>query len=191
MLAAGDSRRFGGDKRQALLADGRSLLNASLHNAIGVFSPLILVLRAQDDPVALGVPAQVQVVRNLQAAQGMASSLVAGMRMLSAQAISGPDAVAILLADMPCIERTTLNNLAALASPESIVVPSYQGQRGHPVIFGRAFWPELMSLAGDAGAREIVRQHRECVKVLQVQDPGVCIDIDDSEALAGLWSATT
>jgi len=187
MLAAGASRRFGSDKRSALLADGNTLLLTSLQGAKQTFSHLMLVLRPEDDAVRLGVPSSVQVVRNPLAAQGMSSSLVAAVKVLrGAVEFAHIDAAAVLLADMPCINPSTLASLKGMATADSIVLPSYQGRHGHPVIFGRAFWPELISLQGDAGARRIVQRHAERVKVLQVEDSGVCIDIDDSEALAEL-----
>ncbi|MBA6418490.1 NTP transferase domain-containing protein [Pseudomonas sp. 5Ae-yellow] len=183
MLAAGQSRRFGSDKRVALLPDGHTLLATSLQRALCAFAQVALVLRADDDAAELGVPEQVKVVRNANSQQGMASSLVVGIQALQSADI---DAVAVLLADMPQIQPATFAALAAMASPEHIVVPVYQGQRGHPVLFGRSFWSELMAVQGDAGARDVVRRYPARVRVLTVQDPGVCIDVDDAAALGCL-----
>lgn len=183
MLGAGSSRRFGGDKRQARLASGQTVLNRALENALAAFGAVTLVLRSDDDPQALALPEAVDVLFNPHSAQGMASSLVLGIEHLRH---GDADAIAVLLADMPCIQPTTLQALAQRCGPEDIVLPSWQGQRGHPVLFGRRFWPQLMTLSGDRGGREIVRTHADCVKVLAVEDAGVCLDLDQAADLATL-----
>lgn len=183
MLAAGSSRRFGGDKRRALLASGQSLLQASVERALGAFGQLTLVLREGDDPVALGVPDCVDVLFNPHSAQGMASSLVLGVQHLQQ---GGGEVLAVLLADMPCVQIGTLQALIAASGPDLIMLPHWQGQAGHPVLFGRRFWPQLLALQGDVGARSVVRANAEYVKVLAVADAGVCLAVDEPDALASL-----
>ena len=183
MLAAGSSRRFGGDKRRALLASGQSLLQASVERALSAFGQLTLVLREGDDPVALGVPDGVDVLFNPHSAQGMASSLVLGVQHLQQ---GSSEVLAVLLADMPCLQIGTLQALIAASRPELIMLPHWQGQAGHPVLFGRRFWPQLLALQGDVGARSVVRANAEYVKVLAVADAGVCRDVDEPDALASL-----
>lgn len=58
------------------------------------------------------------------------------------------------------------------------------GRQGHPVVFGRTFWPELMRLTGDEGARSVLRSHRDCCVLLEVDDAGVLRDVDTPDALA-------
>ncbi|MEH6491530.1 nucleotidyltransferase family protein [Halopseudomonas sp.] len=183
MLAAGSARRFGSDKRLARLADGRSLLSASLDNARNAYLDVRVVLRPQDDAAALGVPAQCPIIRSERCHEGMAQSLVAGVAAL--QAIDA-EAVAVLLGDMPRIRPQTLIALQAQATARRIVVPTHAGQRGHPVLFGRAFWPELLLLQGDRGARELLRQHAKSLLEVPVTDPGILLDIDDAKMLAAL-----
>src|SRR5690606_4604170 len=141
MLAAGYSRRFGGDKRRVSLADGRSLLAASLALPCAMLEDVWLVLRPEEAPAELALPTDVRVVQNPATALGMGHSLAAGAERLLAE--SNADAVAIFLADMPLIRRDSLETLIAHASTDKIVLPSYHGTRGHPVLFGRDFWPQL------------------------------------------------
>lgn len=183
MLGAGFSRRFGGDKRQARLASGQTVLDRALENALTAFGTVTLVLRGDDDPQALAIPNGVNVLFNPHSVQGMASSLVMGVEQLRQ---GDADAIAVLLADMPCIQPATLQTLAQRCGPEAIVLPSWQGQRGHPVLFGRRFWPQLLTLSGDLGAREVVRANADYVKVLAVEDAGVCLDLDQAADLATL-----
>lgn len=176
MLAAGYSRRFGADKRRATLADGRSLLAASLALPCSMLEEVWLVLRPDESITELGLPANIKLVQHPLTAQGMGHSLAAGAERLLAE--SRADAVAIFLADMPAIRRDSLETLFAHASANAIVLPSYQGKRGHPVLFGRAFLPQLAALSGDAGAKPVLQQHPEAVRIVELNDPGVLQDID-------------
>lgn len=181
LLAAGRSRRFDGDKRLATLPCGRTLLRASIENALHVFNEVWVVLREEDDTELLGVPLEVNVVRSPQADLGMGHSLASGIAALMP---SSADAVAVLLADMPWIQPATLQSLASMANPRRIALPGHDGQRGHPVIIGRDFWPLLLNLEGDQGAKSIIKSHPERCDVLVCEDPGILRDADTRAALA-------
>lgn len=180
MLAAGFSRRFGSDKRLSPINEC-SLLASALQAPQAVLEELWLVLRPDDEVDALGVPAAVKVIRNPSAEQGMGASLACGVRALAGR--SGADALAILLGDMPWINAETLRELSAQATAEQIVVPTYQGAPGHPVIFGRQFWPALQLLDGDAGGRSVVEANSSCVLRIEVCDAGILRDVDTPSAL--------
>lgn len=180
MLAAGRGRRFGDDKRLARLPDGRSLLAASVERAQQVFGEVHVLLRDEDDAQALGLPATCRVIRCTDADQGMGHSLAAGMRALVGQ---DAEAIAVLLGDMPWISADSLRQLATQAAAERIVYPLHDGQRGHPVLFGRAFWAQLQNLTGDEGARAVLQANAATCHGLVLQDPGVLRDVDRPEAL--------
>lgn len=180
VLAAGQGRRFGSDKRLALLAAGTPLLRASLLQAQRSFAQVYVLLQSGDDALELGVPAGVEVLHCADAELGMGHSLAAGMRALDKHPAT---AVAVLLGDMPWLSASTLQLLIGQAGPQRIVFPSYQGQRGHPVLFGRQFWPQLEQLIGDAGAKAVLAaQSQACIEVA-VDDPGVLRDVDTPAAL--------
>ncbi|AYC32369.1 nucleotidyltransferase family protein [Pseudomonas cavernae] len=181
ILAAGFGTRFGSDKRRATLADGRTLLAASLERVREVFDEVHLVLRPEDDPVALGVPAGCSIIRCTDAGQGMGHSLAAGVREL---AQSPADAIAVLLGDMPWIAEASLRALVGEAAPGRIVFPVHQGERGHPVLFGRDFWSELQALTGDEGARRVLRANAADWVAVGVDDSGVRLDVDRPETLS-------
>lgn len=176
MLAAGYSRRFGADKRRLQLADGRSLLAASLALPCSMLEEVWLVLRPDESIRELGLPASIKLVQHPLTAQGMGHSLAAGAERLLAE--SHADAVAIFLADMPLIRQDSLETLLAHASANTIVLPSHQGKRGHPVLFGRDFWPQLAALGGDAGAKAVLQHNAEALHIIELDDPGVLQDID-------------
>ena len=76
----------------------------------------------------------------------------------------------------------------AIENGAYIVVPVYQGKRGHPVGFSSLFRQALLSLQGDVGAREILRQHADEITYLECDDPGVLFDVDVPEDLPPRWS---
>lgn len=180
VLAAGQGSRFGADKRRALLADGRSLLQHSVERALSVFDEVRVVLREGENAGDLGLPAQCRIVHSPDAPLGMGHSLAAGVASLGD---SDACAVAVLLGDMPWTLASTLRQLAAASSADAIVVPYHLGRNGHPVLFGRRFWTELTRLGGDEGARSLLQRHHDCVVMLEVEDSGVLRDVDTPAAL--------
>lgn len=180
MLAAGRGKRFGSDKRLARLPDGRSLLAASVEQALQVFAQVHVVLRAEDDPQELGLSDACRIIRCSDADQGMGRSLTAGMRALAEQ---DADAIAVMLGDMPWVAADSLRQLISQAAAERIVYPLYDGQRGHPVLFGRSFWAQLQTLRGDQGARALLQANPDACHGIVVDDPGVLRDVDRPDAL--------
>ncbi|WP_256573132.1 NTP transferase domain-containing protein [Pseudomonas sp. CC6-YY-74] len=181
MLAAGVSRRFGSDKRQATLDSGKRLLEASLEVPCAVLAEVLVVLRKGDDPTALGLPATVQCVFGEQSGLGMGHSLASGVQRLIE--VSRAEAVAIFLGDMPWLDEASLQQLLVQASAERIVLPVSRGQQGHPVIFGRQFWPELSRLTGDSGARGVVKAHPNARLCVELDAYGLVADVDTPQAL--------
>ena len=211
IIAAGASRRFGtADKRLAPLPDGRSLLAATVAAAAMAFPALRVVLREDDDPAALGLAADTPIIRAPRAGQGLAASIGDAFSVLAGDAaLSEVKAAAILLGDMPALHPATLEFLMHQAERERIVRPVQAGRPGHPVVFGRAFWPELAALgvdegnegrseenseeaskeSRDEGARRVIRAHRQHYVELAVDDPGIHLDIDQAGDLNRLPEA--
>lgn len=194
VLAAGRSRRFGGDKRLARLPEGEALLARTLRVADEAFGAVFLVLREDDPPDLLADQAPHGIrVPAPGAAGGLGCSIADGMRALvRSEWAAGGTAVAVLLGDMPWIAVDTCRRLAARADPARILRPVHcgghrHGQRaepGHPVLFGRDFWPELCRLEGEEGARGMLRRHADAVSLVMVDDPGVVRDVDRPGDLA-------
>lgn len=109
---------------------------------------------------------------------GMGTSIAA-----SAQHAIGAGAM-IALGDMPFIQRETIALLLQAfdaSEGENIITPSYDGQRGHPVIFPDKFFPSLTQLKNDIGARSVMNMHADSLQTIPVEDSGVCKDIDSPE----------
>ena len=173
ILAAGESTRFGSDKRRFRLADGRTMLETTLAAYQGVFEDVFVVLKPADESWASPL-GRVQPVYAKDSVLGMGHSLAAGVG-----AGRHFDFLFVALADMPEVRATTLERLKnATAGPASIVQPVYRGTPGHPAGFGRAHFSELERLTGDAGARRVIREHGDSTLHIDVDDPGVLQDYD-------------
>lgn len=180
VLAAGQARRFGADKRRARLDDGRGMLETTLQVAVSVFSEVVLVLRPQDRPSDFLLPPGVQLVYAADAERGLGASLAAGAAAIGDRPAR---AIAVLLGDMPWVATSTLARLADAATTETIVQPQHQGRPGHPVLFGRRFWPQLCTLDGDQGARALIAQHPTAHVLIDIADPGIHLDVDEPSDL--------
>ncbi|WP_252108157.1 MULTISPECIES: nucleotidyltransferase family protein [unclassified Halomonas] len=177
VMAAGYSRRFGAaDKREAVLGDGRSLLIASLANARGTFSSLRVVVRKEDSPTGIE---ECALIRVKGARHGLGASIGEAFgTLLEDASISDIQAAAVLLGDMPYIQRGTFTALMDMSAPNIIVSPSIEERPGHPVLFGRDFWPALARLTGGDGAKAVLKANAAHHRILPVDDAGVAMDID-------------
>jgi molybdenum cofactor cytidylyltransferase len=180
LLAAGFSRRFGSaDKLLQRLPDGCPIALASAQNLIKAIPNSVAVVRPENTELAeLLKSAGLEVVLCNNSDQEMADSLVAAIRH-TANSKAANDGFVIALADMPYISPATISSVATkLSSGASIVIPTYQGQRGHPVGFAAKFRQELESLHGDEGARAIIKRYPNELELLQCDDAGILADID-------------
>ena len=90
---------------------------------------------------------------------------------------------------MPQVTAPLIDKLIAAFDPERgalIVVPMIDGKRGNPVLWSRRFFPELMALEGDVGARNLIASYSEAVVEVPVTDTAALIDVDTPEALAAV-----
>ena len=175
LLAAGSSARFGADKLQYVLADGRAIGTAAAQALVEAVSYCVAVVPHADSRRAqLFHAAGCEIIYAPLQPFGMGTSLACGVRALPSCA-----AIVVALADMPRVESKTVMQLQqALIADTSIVVPYYRGVRGHPVVFGAHWRSELEALSGDVGARALLKRHAQQVVRLECADPGVLIDID-------------
>ena len=177
VAAAGLSTRMGATK--ALLdAGGRSFL-ARILGAFqaGGADPVLVVVR---DPLGEVAAAALReggvVVENPDPGPGPISSLQAGLRALPKDAVGS----FFTPADHPLFLPGTVGALLAAFLDESapIVAPTYRGRRGHPVIFHRTLFPELLEEDLPDGARSVVQRYLCGRMEVPVEDPGILADID-------------
>ena len=182
-MAAGKSTRMG-EAKQLLRLGESTVLGRTIENVrLALVDEIVLVLGASAEDIRRQLPASLleglKVVVNPAYEQGMASSLRAGLSALDPEI----GAALIVLADQPFVRPETLDQLADhyRRSKAQIVIPSYRGVRGNPVLLDRSVFAEVMALQGDVGCRAIFASHPEGTVRLEVEDEGILLDIDNQE----------
>jgi len=186
LLAAGAARRFGSDKLTAELG-GEPLVVRAVRNLLAAGLPVLCVVRDAAGPVAGLVRALpgAEVSHCPYAHLGMGLSLAWGVRVTRSA-----DGWLVALGDMPGVTPGTIRTLAQeLDSGASIVAPQYRGRRGHPVGFSRGWLPELLTLAGDRGGRDLIHAHHDRLRLIATDDAGILLDVDEPGDLAGARAA--
>lgn len=184
ILAAGRSTRMGTNK---LIADiggkpmVRRVAEAALESAA---APVLVVTGHQEADVRIALTGlDVILVHNPNYAQGLSTSLKAGIAAM-------PTSVAgalVLLGDMPQIAPRHLDQLIAAHRDRAvIIVPAHAGKRGNPVLWPRAFFPAMLALEGDAGAKRLLAANAACVQEVDLGTEAIFLDVDTAEALGQL-----
>lgn len=192
VLAAGRGQRFLGEGHKLQQALGaETLLARTINHAIATglrvvvvaseaLLPLVRDLMAARDVITLsdidasGRPQPV----------GMGHSIAAGVA-----ATGDADGWLVLPGDMPLLQPSTMLAVAQALSQYPLAFGQYRGQRGHPVGFGAELYSELVRLTGDEGARRLLARYPS--QGIEVDDPGVLIDVDTQEDLARLRAMQT
>ena len=150
--------------------------------------PVLVVTGHQAEAVRSALAGlDVTFVANPDFAQGLSTSLKAGLRALSGEA----DGALILLGDMPRIAAGDLDRLIALFAAEggeAIIAPLHEGKRGNPVVWPRAYFAEMLELEGDAGAGRLLAAHADRGRGIDLGTDAIHADVDTPEALAELRS---
>jgi molybdenum cofactor cytidylyltransferase len=182
ILAAGESSRMGQDK--ALLTyRGRTFLEtivATLHKA-GI-ERVAAVLGHHAEQILQAVKLEgVETVINRDYVRGQTSSLQAGLRALESPSL---EAIMLCLVDHPLVSEDTVRALIAGFGERDahVVIPTVRNQRGHPVVISRTLFEELLRLSPDEGADTVIRKYRDATQFVEVDDQGILLDVDDSEA---------
>ncbi len=184
VLAAGRSTRMGGPNKLLAELDGKNLVRIVAEQALASRAREVIVVTGhQADLVEKALAGlNVTFVRNADFANGLASSVKAGVSAVPKQA----DGAVICLGDMPMISANLIDNLIDAFAPDRgnlIVVPVSEGRRGNPVLWSRRFFNELMTLDGDIGARHLIAKHNEAVAEVPVEGEGAFLDIDTPQGL--------
>jgi molybdenum cofactor cytidylyltransferase len=187
ILAAGRSTRMA--PRNKLLEEigGRPVIARVAEIALASAArPVLVVTGFEAQRIAEALRGlELICVHNPDFAAGLSTSLRAGLAALPADC----DGALVLLGDMPFVEAADLAALiAAFAAngPSSICAPVRHGRIGNPVLWGRAYFPEMMRLSGDAGAKLLLEVHRKCVTEVEAGSDGIFADVDKAADFARL-----
>ncbi len=188
LLCGGASMRFGGNKLLEPIpgaeAEGPIAAHAARHLLAGAGSALALIPLGSAALRRALEPTGCEILESDRTARGMGASLAAAV-----EASDRAEGWIVALGDMPLIRPSTIRAVAqALEEGALIAAPATaaDGPRGHPVGFSAALRGELVALDADAGARSVVERHRDRVRLVVVDDPGIHVDLDTREQLAAL-----
>ncbi|MBI3758318.1 MAG: nucleotidyltransferase family protein [Deltaproteobacteria bacterium] len=174
-----------GYPKPLLRIDTESFIARTTALALSVANRLVIVLGAHASRIrpAIELNPQITMVENPHYERGQLSSLKVGL----AEAIrANADAVIVHLADHPLVLRATFRALVDEygKTTRPIIVARCDGRRGHPVLFDRTVFGELMAAPEDQGARVVVNADMARVLYVDVADPGIVLDLDTPADLA-------
>jgi molybdenum cofactor cytidylyltransferase len=181
LLAAGTATRFGSDKLQHALPHGVQIAVQAARHLIREVPRAVAVVRPGSAELTSSLSAEgCEVCVCEDAAQGMGASLACAVR-----AAGRADGYVVALADMPFVRPSSIAAVRdALAAGAPLAAPYFRARRGHPVGISGVFFEELLTLAGDAGARQLLAANEARLRKIPVGDPGVVRDIDTPGDLA-------
>ncbi len=186
VLAAGQSRRMGAANKLLIEIEGVSMVARVAAAALSSKAETVLVVTGHeaDDIGAALAGMNVTLVHNPDYAEGLSSSLAAGLAALP----DDIEAAVICLGDMPWTGAAVIDSLIAAFDPargRAICLPTHRGRRGNPVLWARDFFAEIRSIEGDQGARRLIDEHAELVHEVECDNEGVLRDVDAAKDADG------
>lgn len=180
ILAAGRARRMGQLKQ--ILPWGQDILlgqTINLYQKAGMELILVIVGYQKEQIMERLANRKVVWVENNAFQEGMSSSIKAGLDALP----EGVEAILLALGDLPLIQPATIKEVVNLFHQKRppIIIPTFHGKAGHPVLLAKELFPRLYGLSGDIGARQIIKENPHLVCYLEVDDPGILWDVDEPE----------
>jgi len=183
VLAAGTSSRMGSPK-PLLTVGGRPLLEHVLETVRDAHvDDIVVVLGHEAERVRDRVSFDgARTVVNAEYKEGMSTSIRAGVRAADPRS----DGLLIVLGDQPFVASATIDALIARrnGSDAKILIPTYEGRRGNPVLLDRSLSEDVQSITGDQGCRAIFGRHTQGILEVPVEDPGILVDLDTPEQIA-------
>jgi molybdenum cofactor cytidylyltransferase len=188
VLAAGRSRRMA-PHNKLLVADrtGKPMIARVIDNVLSSNARPVLVVtghQAEQIQHALG-GRPVRYVHAADYAEGLSASLKAGIAAVPEECA----AALVCLGDMPLVTGRMIDRLLAAYDPDEgrqIVLPTFRGKQGNPMLWDRRFFAEILQISGDSGARYLLGKHLETVAEVEMADDAVLRDFDTTESLNSL-----
>jgi len=172
LLAAGQSKRMNGENKLTKKIQDIPLIKHSVKNILSSFiGELIVVLGYQKEIIEKLIDKnnKIKFVFNKDFESGMASSIKAGLNNLSEKT----EAFFICLGDMPMVGHDIYNQLIKSKANKEIIVPTYKGQQGNPVLFNKSMKEKVMDISGDIGAKKILELNKDKILNLEINDQSI------------------
>ena len=166
LLAAGQSKRMNGENKLTKEIQGTPLIKISVKNILlSSIGELIVVLGYQKEIIEKLIDnhEKIKFVFNKDFESGMASSIKVGLNHLS----KNTESFFICLGDMPMVNSDIYNQLIQSKNNKEIIVPTYKGQQGNPILFSKSIKEKIITIQGDVGAKKILELNKN--KILNVE----------------------
>ena len=166
LLAAGQSKRMNGENKLTKKIQDIPLIKHSVKNILSSsIDELIVVLGYQKEIIEklIGKNKKIKIVFNKNFENGIASSIKTGLVHCSEKS----EAFFICLGDMPLVNHNIYNQLIKSKNNKEIIVPTYKGQQGNPVLFDKSIKEKILNIRGDVGAKKILESNKS--KILNVK----------------------
>ncbi|PPR15226.1 MAG: Nicotine blue oxidoreductase [Alphaproteobacteria bacterium MarineAlpha9_Bin3] len=185
ILAAGQSNRMQNINKLLIKIKNKSMIQKIIESSLESMINNTVVVLGHDSENLLKLlnNKNITTIINKEYKNGQSSSLQAGISALPEDC----DAAIILLADMPDITPSIINQLIVNYNPsenKSIIIPTYKNKRGNPVLIDREFFPDILLINGDKGAKDIIKANKKYIKEIPQKESFVLKDIDTKEDLA-------
>ena len=169
LLAAGQSKRMVGENKLVKKIQGVPLIKHSVKNILASsIDELIVVLGHQKETIEklINKNEKIKFVFNKDFESGIASSIKAGLNNLSEKT----ESFFICLGDMPMVNLNIYNQLIKSINKKEIIVPTYKGQQGNPVLFAKSMKEKIINISGDIGAKKILELNKDKILNLEIND---------------------
>ena len=182
VMAAGNAVRYGDNKLMAQF-QGKTIMEHVLEAVPSDRFTKVCVVTQYDEVEDLAGRYGFLCIRNERPQDGISRTVRLGTRALMDEC----DAILYLVSDQPLLRRESLEKLldCCLCYPDHIVCASWGGKRGNPCIFPRKYYPELLSLQGDAGGSTVIKAHKEALLLCETGREELA-DVDTKEDLLRL-----
>ena len=172
LLAAGQSKRMNGENKLLKKIQDIPLIKHSVRNILASsIDELIIVLGYQKEIIEklIDKNEKIKFVFNENFANGMSSSIKTGVNQLSEKT----EAFFICLGDMPMVNKDIFNLLIKSKNNKEIIVPTYKGKQGNPVLFSKSMKKKIMTIEGDVGAKKILEVNKDKILNIETNDHGI------------------
>ena len=181
LLAAGQSKRMNGENKLTKEIQGAPLIKHSVKSILASsIDELIVVLGHQKETIEklIDKNKKIKFVFNKDFESGIASSIKTGLNNLSEKT----EVFFICLGDMPMVNPNIYNQLIKSINKREIIVPTYKGQQGNPVLFAKSMREKIINISGDVGAKKILELNKDKILNLEINDQCVIKDFNTQDS---------
>ena len=178
IMASGFSKRMGKDKL-LMQIDHVAIVEKVIRAAVESSLNEVIIVYRQESVKTIASHYNIKTVKNEDAQKGQSTSVIKGINATD----PATDAFLFMVGDQPFLNSDTINYLLACQAnhPEHIIVPTYDGHKGSPVLFPSSFKNDLLKIQGDKGGKAVVDAAGDRVSYVQIEQINIGLDVDTPE----------